>query len=172
MNIEQLRLGDIQVYEVPKRGVIGRIECLFIRYGHASIYVGNGDIVESIGRGAIRTGLLDNYSGRQAVILRYSIPWMARNAAMRAVWISRCQSAKYDYKALADVAIPRVLAQKMGLRLPKLWRRNDRYICSELVLQAYQDVGVDLGCTPQHQIALPGDFLNSPALKIVYRGKI
>lgn len=172
MDTGLLSPGDVIVFEVEVRSVFTAIERLLVRWGHASIWVGNGDVVESTGRGALRVGLRDHYAGRPVAIMRHGIPWKAQAAAFQAVKYSRDPKAKYDYVDYLRAVVPRVVCQKMGVRLWRLWRRNNRYVCSELVLQCFQEVGVDLGCTPLGQIALPGDFVNSPALTCVYRGKV
>lgn len=177
MNVSQLLPGDILIFGTEKRTVFDRIKRLVVRWSHVAMYIGNGDIVESVGRGVIVTGLVSNYAGREVAVVRYPPHKLRPNvgvlAARRAVEISRQKEAKYDFKTLTKGAIPRLLSQKIGVRPRWVFFHHQRhYICSELVLQTYNDIGVDLCCTNVDLVCIPVDFLNSPVLDTIYMGEV
>lgn len=166
--------GDIIVFKVMTDSFLGKLESLLTEWGHVAMYYGDGDIIESVGRGVVRCNLKKNYDRRSICVMRLKVnaEILGKAAAFEALRICHDQKSFYDYRAIIDYAIPRLILKRLNLPAPKTWKQNNHYICSELVYEAYEDANVFLGCVEAGDIPLPEDFLKSPMLKNMYTGPL
>jgi hypothetical protein len=100
-------------------------------------------------------------------------------AAEQAEHLADNPSCWYGYFDIPRYVIPKLILSKLGNILPRKWtliikllaftyRKNNFYICSELVADAYDKVGYSL--VDENTIPLPDDIANSSRLK--YCGSI
>lgn len=67
----------------------------------------------------------------------------------------------YDFKLLIGIGINLVFGKQLS------WNNKDRYICIELILKAYESVGIDLLPNINTDIMTPEDLLTSEFLEII-----
>jgi uncharacterized protein YycO len=156
---------------------------LFVQYRHVAIYFdqtkrGLPLIVESIGRGVLIRSLFC-YTGKEITVKRPVDESFGALAAKAAERLADNPSSWYGYFDIPRFALPKLMLAKFGSILPRKWntilrwfaytyRRNNFYICSELVASAYKDAGFPL--VNDETIPLPDDLFNSPKLARVGTG--
>lgn len=169
----ELKPGDILIWEDTATGLYGKLKRYLLGspWGHASLAKGDKMQIESVGRGVLDTDLC-NSNGRVVAIMRLcppidsTIPAKAMNAALE---LSEECNSWYGYFDIPRYVLPRLIWQKLtGRREGFGYHRNPAFICSELVDQAYRNVGLDL--FPDDSIPLPGDYETCPFLYKVWQG--
>jgi len=123
---------------------------------HVALYVGYGQIVEAIGKGVSLNQLSDALmDDRLAVAYRY--PDLDATDALKIRDFVGLQLDKgYNYAAIASQAcLITGLIVCIGADL--VARKQDRFICSQLVLAAYESVGIKLTKTRLTK-SRPGDI--------------
>jgi cell wall-associated NlpC family hydrolase len=115
--LDDLRPGDILVFEDQARGLWGALKQWALgktyghSWGHVAVYVGAGEIIESVGRGVCENDLT---GGRLTAVLRHS----CYNADMGARLVAEAKRVKnaggswYDYFCIPRYVIPRLLFHK------------------------------------------------------------
>lgn len=139
--------GDIVLYHTlgfsPVSWGIRRLICSF--WNHASLYIGNGFVVEAGGRGVVKTLLEDAIKSKKYIFKVVRLREDAfkdknkyENAVLAAVfWITGKIGSKYDFPAVAWLALTYTL---LGfLRKVKINAFHNRcaFFCSELVCESY-----------------------------------
>ncbi len=109
---------------------------------HLSIYVGDGQVIEAIGRGVVMqpltSALDDDY---YAAAFRSGLLTDAQRDIMKR-WLRSQVGRRYDHQAIGTL---------LTYQNPEAW------YCSELVFAAFQHVGIDLVANPS--TSTPGDLL-------------
>ncbi len=140
-------------------------------WGHIAIKGRGTLIIESIGRGVLRRDIRA-CSGSHVRVLR-------PRSTLLGAGLRICEAAEriadnpqswYDYLAIVQYVLPRLIAAKLHLPMPLKWHRNPVYVCSEFVEQADVDAGYPPECVLEGVIPLPGDFNNSPMLRWAWEG--
>jgi len=170
--------GDIIVYKLQGYGIFRPIVRWFLgsAWGHVGLFFAwtKRDLpltIESIGRGVMIRSLLAS-GGSYIKVMR----WQGDNAdevglkvAKAAERIADNPGSWYGYLDIPRYILPRLLWYKItGRRFGFGYRRNQHFICSELVGQAFRDAGFPL--FPADFIPLPGDFVKAP-LEEVWEGE-
>ena len=173
--------GDIILFDMfnyPK--VIRSIArwLLGSEWGHVGIFFAYTKrylplIIESLGRGVLMRSLLAS-QGRKVKVMRWNeaTSGVGDLAAEASEHLADNPSSWYGYWDIPRFVIPRLIWAKLfGRRRKGLgYRRNNHFICSELVDQAYINAGHPLFASDF--IPLPGDFEVHPFLKEVWSGKL
>jgi hypothetical protein len=180
----QLEPGDVLLFPVSGWGILYPMVRALIKYDHAAIYYtetkrGLPLIIESVGRGVLIRSLYC-YTGRQVLVRRHvdspTNPLIGVLAARTAEHLADNPKSFYDYFAIPRFVLPKLLYNKLGRILPArisslLWfmehtyHRNNLFICSELVTQAYNDAGYPI--VEEGTIPLPDDLAASDRLVTV-----
>lgn len=178
-SIVVLRPGDVLFFK-PSNNWVGWLEGLFLTYSHVAIYYtetrhGLPLIIESIGRGVVIRSLLA-YTGAEIVVKRPTDPNAGEPAAKAAEHLADNPGSWYDYFSIPRFVVPKLILAKLGRLLPQNWsivlkllelsyHRNNLFICSELIDQAYIDADYPLvDCST---IPLPDDIFNSDKLILI-----
>lgn len=163
--------GDVLVFLDENKSLFGRLRrwLLGFRYGHVALYFtetkhGLHLVIESIGRGvAIRALMADQGSFVFVLRLRED-DGKGQAVAKQAERLADNPQSWYDYFGIVRWVIPRLILAKLGIRT-RDYQRNQYYICSELVAEAFWRAGIQV--VPRGQVPLPGDFMESPLLRLV-----
>lgn len=138
IGVDDLKVGDIILSTTPDitsrtiRTVTGS------EVSHAILYIGDGEVVEAVGKGVVRRPLSKAIKGSYvAVALRDPDLTDEQAQKIRTTalgWVGR----KYDTLAIVDHAVHFVSG------VDPTMRDASAFTCSELVLEAYEDAGVPL----------------------------
>ena len=175
---EALRPGDILLSAANGIPSIGIRLLTLAPVSHASLYVGDQQIVEAVGQG-VRTRKLDEVIGEEAVVAVFRHPELRsehgdaiRRFAMQNV------GKPYDHVGIvlqAPFSLQRRLCE-LPL-IPELVRNaclhgiatiqlgtasNDRFFCSQLVLESYRQAGLPLTQADPRWIS-PADIMHMRA---------
>jgi hypothetical protein len=129
-------------------------------------------IIEATPRQGIEITPLWVHSGREGVLLRATADnWqeIGCKASLCAEEWATDPDAHWDFAAVVRWVIPRLILAKLGIAY-KHWRRDRWHLCSELVEICYFEAGYPL--FENAFIPLPSDFLQTPKLRVVWRGKV
>jgi uncharacterized protein YycO len=151
-------IGDIIAYRGDDW--IGR----FIRFilnvdvSHVSIMVADDLMVESLSRGV----KLSKYSTRNTKSYILRCPKLTDEQRVKLIYdVMNSIAVKYDYKLFFGILINRVFGLKVN------WDDKSKYICVELIVELYRQLGINLLPREPDQEIVPSDLLNSPELVIV-----
>lgn len=142
-----------------KRGAMGR-------YEHVEMYLGDNFygiplLYESDNRGVAIQNVA-HQRGRKVRVMRPKLTDEEKVAIIRtAVKIASDSKSHYDWLGLIRFAALRVLRRKIYKGRPLNYRRDNKYICSEAVAEAYwlNDVGI----LPKERVPIPADFAKESA---------
>jgi uncharacterized protein YycO len=178
MNTQVFRPADILLFKPQGWGLLTPLVKAIVSYGHVAMYFtetkrGLPLVIESIGRGVLIRSLY-SYSGQTVHVMRANLPEeKALEVTKQAERLADNPSCWYGYFDIPRFVLPKLILVKAGAWLPLKWqavlnllagsyRQNNFYICSELVVTAYQKVGVPLFNV--FTIPLPDDIARSPLL--------
>lgn len=171
MNNMQLHPGDILLFDAGRNwGFLAPVVRWLMEHDHVAMFYGYTDkgmplIVESIGRGVMIRTLLA-YSGEKITILRPKVDYdTVLEIMIAAREIVDDPKSYYDYLCVVRFAIPRIIAQILGLPLPLKYHRTPQMICSEFVAEVFWRVGIEV--LPMDIVPMPDDFLESSVLEYV-----
>jgi len=160
---DALRPADI-VVSTTRAGASG-----VIRIGtgavvsHAALYVGQGDVIEAIGRGVVRRGL-DAALADDALAVAYRCPKVDATIANRIIGFAVAQLGKaYSVKG-AVLSSDKILCRLVG-PIPAT------FFCSQLVFESYRRAGMPLTGTPS-QCVTPGDAVAIAEKSLTYVGHL
>lgn len=176
---QTLRPGDILLFKPAGWGILLPMVKWLVTYGHVALYYAETKrglplIIESIGRGVLIRSLFA-YAGVQVQLMRPKIDdALAQRVAKEAERLADNPGSWYGYFDLPRYVLPKLLLAKFGQLLPSRWaltlkllamsyHRNNLYICSELVAEAYRRAGVPL--VEENTIPLPDDIAGSTRLE-------
>lgn len=180
-----LQVGDIILTKGDTPQSKGIRSVTNSQYSHAMLYVGNGKIIEAIGKGVVEqtlTAAAKNVSG--AVVLRHSNISDAQRKTV-ALYAKSKIGRPYDTTGAIGSSTSSPKAQILGLLSPPLvgiaqlmdlanrLGPNSDFYCSELVALAYADAGAPL--LPEKRLEFgksaasthPGEIHKSHSLKII-----
>ncbi len=155
-----LRSGDILLSSAPSLTSAGVQLLTLAPVSHALVYVGGGRVVEAVGQG-VRERAIAEVLEEESVVVAFRHPRMNDQYAMRIADFSRKQVGKrYDHFGIVlqapftlerrlcelplvpslvrDLCIRGIGAIQMGVA------KNDRFFCSQLVLEAYRQAELPL----------------------------
>ena len=169
--------GDIILFELSGWGFLNPlIGWLIGKYGHVAVFYaytkrGLPLLIESIGRGVLIRTLLAS-KGRKVAVYRWKgkgSEQVGLKVAVAAEHLADRPESHYDFFGIAKFLLPRFLFERLGI--PFEWYKADkRFICSELVWQAYRDAGHPI--LTDKKMPLPSDFASEDKLEKVWEGKI
>ncbi len=182
MNNFKFQPGDVIVYKFGKgdwgilrpfvRWLLGSPYChvgLFFAWTKRNLPL----TIESIGRGVMIRSLLAS-GGRQVSVMR----WKGDNAEEAGLKVAKAAEhiadepmSWYGFFDIPRFVLPRLIWYKLTKRrLGFGYRRNQFFICSELVAQAFRNAGLPL--FSGDFIPLPRDLAKSPLLEEVWAGRL
>jgi hypothetical protein len=178
MSTQIFRPADVLLFKPQGWGPLTPLVRALIGYGHIALYYSETKrglplIIESIGRGVMVRSLY-TYSGQTVRLMRATCSdEKALEIAKQAERLADNPASWYGYLDIPRFVIPKLILVKVGAWLPPKWqtalnqlagsyRRNQFYICSELVDTAYQKAGVPL--LKENTIPLPDDIARSSIL--------
>ena len=174
------RPGDVLLFRPTVNwGILLPLVRWLVEYDHVALYYaetrrGLPLIIESIGRGVLIRSLFA-YAGRQVRLMRPRVDGdTAQRVAKEAERLADNPGSWYGYFDIPRYVLPKLILAKIGQLLPPRWaltlkllamsyRRNNLYICSELVAEAYRRAGVPL--LEENTILLPDDIAGSEVLE-------
>ncbi len=177
---QALKPGDVLLFRpTASWGILLPVVRWLVTYDHVALYWtetkrGLPLIIESIGRGVLIRPLFA-YAGRQVRLMRPKIDdELAQQVAKEAERLADNPGSWYGYFDIPRYVLPKLILAKIGQLLPPRWaltlrllalsyRRNNLYICSELVAEAYRRAGVPL--VEENTIPLPDDIAGSDKLE-------
>lgn len=177
-----LKPCDILVCETTKPNMIDDIEiwALGNPFTHAMLYYADGLIYQSIpSRGCILNSIAAEF-GRYVVVVRPQLTGLQVNQ-VRSNMVNIVEDVRshYDFVAIPQYVIPRLVIMKLGLGrfLPLRYHQHPSVICSMAVAEAFWRSGIDnllpwTPDTPDEPITLPGDFVTYNPKLIAWQGII
>jgi uncharacterized protein YycO len=150
------------------------------KWGHAMIYVFDFDGVPYFVEARPKKGVSvvggDQYEGAKVAVLRSKYPWYPDKAVKEALERASDPSTLYDFNDIFTCVI-KLIHEKLGRPIHH-WEPDKYTICSELVWECYAEAGLELDLRTAYEIQkkkemgipLPGDFLKTNALEVVYYG--
>jgi len=185
MDVGELKAGDTLLFKVQGYGILYPIARCLMKFGHVALYWtetkrGLPLIIESCwGKGVIiRT--LYAYRGRTAYVYRPKAD-VGTQAAKRAERLADSLRTQYDYFAIAQFCIPKLILLKLNSKLPRwlqlprklvnwCYGHNTLFFCSEMVARAYREA--DYPLVDEGTVPLPDDIAQSRTLTCMGELKI
>jgi cell wall-associated NlpC family hydrolase len=175
---EDLQAGDILLSADPGVASAGIRLLTVSPVSHAAIYVGNGEVAEAL-RGGVRLRSIDRVIREESVVAAFRHPALDEARAEQMVRFAREQvGAPYDYVGVmmhAPFALQRRVCELPGV--PALLREaclsmlatfqlihggDDRFFCSQFVLETYRAAGLSLTRARPHWVS-PEDIMHMRA---------
>jgi cell wall-associated NlpC family hydrolase len=175
---QDLQPGDILLSADPGIASAGIRLFTTSPVSHASIYVGDGEVAEAL-RGGVRLRAMDRVLQEESVIAAFRHPALDDARALEVSRFAREQVGKpYDYFGVmlhAPFALQRRVCELPGV--PTLLREaclstlatvqlihgsDDRFFCSQFVLEAYRAVGLPITRARPHWVS-PEDIMHMRA---------
>jgi uncharacterized protein YycO len=162
------QIGDILM--VRNKGPLSWIIRFITRsdWNHCGIFVSSNTIVEATFRGVFKSDIEKFTEKRNRFELFYEV-FRVRNikqtetSTAGAFALSKV-GAKYDEVQLARMFLMYVLHIPRRIRIPD---SDIKWICSELVAQAFEKAGIILNPRIRPDNMVPGDFTKSPMVEKV-----
>jgi len=175
---EELLAGDILLSADPGIASAGIRLLTTSPVSHAAIYVGNGEVAEAL-RGGVRLRSIDRVLKEESVVAAFRHPVLDEVRAQRMSQFAREQVGKpYDFVGVvmhAPFALQRRVCELPGV--PTLLREaclstlatlqlihggDDRFFCSQFVLESYRVVGLPITRARPHWVS-PEDIMHMRA---------
>lgn len=175
---EELLAGDILLSADPGLASAGIRLLTTSPVSHAAIYVGNGEVAEAL-RGGVRLRSIDRVLKEETVVAAFRHPLLDETHAQRMSEFAREQVGKpYDFVGVvmhAPFALQRRVCELPGV--PTLLREaclstlatlqlihggDDRFFCSQFVLESYRVVGLPITRARPHWVS-PEDIMHMRA---------
>jgi cell wall-associated NlpC family hydrolase len=175
---EELLAGDILLSADPGLASAGIRLLTTSPVSHAAIYVGNGEVAEAL-RGGVRLRSIDRVLKEETVVAAFRHPLLDEAHAQRMTEFAREQVGKpYDFVGVvmhAPFALQRRVCELPGV--PTLLREaclstlatlqlihggDDRFFCSQFVLESYRAVGLPITRARPHWVS-PEDIMHMRA---------
>ncbi len=155
-----LRPGDIILSSTNSLTSLGIRAITIAPVSHAALYVGEGQVAEAVGSG-IRTRDLQAFMNDESVIVAFRHPRMTLEHARAIETFARGHEGK-KYNTIGVVLQAPFILQRQLCELPLMpslvrdacirgiaaiqlgAARNDRFFCSQFVLEAYRQAGLPL----------------------------
>ncbi len=155
------------IFSRIKRWASGPYEHVFIFLGMVGMSkagIEHPMIAGSIGRGFCLRSLSVRY-GEEVQIMRIR-PEVYDSDLVRSLFRASLELASnprayYDYAAILRFVLPRLVLQRLGIKLPGKWARDGRHICSESIQYLFERSGLSVVELLPGVIPLPEDFVNS-----------
>ncbi len=160
IDIEDLQEGDI-IVSTTRHPLSKAIRLLSgSKVSHTALYIGNGEVVESLG-GGVKRHSVDKATkdDKYAYVLRYPDLSLGARGVIRGFAIKHANlKTPFDFWGMV---------LRAGLRIPG--GGDERFYCSELVLKSYEMAGIKLFEITQKR---PGDIDELRGTKLDYVGHI
>lgn len=175
---EELLAGDILLSADPGIASAGIRLLTTSPVSHAAIYVGNGEVAEAL-RGGVRLRGIDRVLKEETVVAAFRHPVLDEERAQRMSQFAREQVGKpYDFVGVvmhAPFSLQRRVCELPGV--PTLLREaclstlatlqlihggDDRFFCSQFVLESYRAVGLPITRARPHWVS-PEDIMHMRA---------
>lgn len=175
---DDLQIGDILLSADPGVASAGIRLLTTSPVSHAAIYVGDGEVAEAL-RGGVRLRSMHRVLEEESVIAVFRHPGLDAERALRLAGFARDQVGKpYDYFGVmmhAPFALQRRACELPGV--PTLLREaclstlatlqliqggDDRFFCSQFVLESYQAAGLPITRARPHWVS-PEDIMHMRA---------
>jgi cell wall-associated NlpC family hydrolase len=175
---DDLQPGDILLSADPGLASAGIRLFTTSPVSHASIYVGDGEVAEAL-RGGVRLRSMERVLREESVIAAFRHPALDEARALELRRFAREQVGKpYDYLGVmlhAPFALQRRVCELPGV--PSLLREaclstlatlqllhggDDRFFCSQFVLESYRAVGLPITRARPHWVS-PEDIMHMRA---------
>ena len=175
MDAHELRAGDLLLSSANSLTSVGIRVLSVTPVSHAALYVGDGQVVEAVASG-VRVRSAADLVAEEATIVAFRHPAMSESQAQALRSFSLAQVGK-KYNTLGVVLQAPFTLQRQTCELPVVpglvrdfcirglaavqlgAARNDRFFCSQLVLQAYQHAQLPL-TTADPLLVSPADLLH------------
>ena len=153
-------IGDIYVYD--NEGITGKIlSWLFKdRHTHVAIQVDDLRVIESTPFGT-KMRLMNN---RNCCVLRYRHP-TPRQMQRIIQFVRERLNAKYDWKLVIGIALHRLFGLHTELD------DRSRYICTELIIEAFLQVGIRIVEDTERHL-MPEDLIESEYLTLISERRV
>jgi cell wall-associated NlpC family hydrolase len=170
-----LRAGDLLLSSANSLTSVGIRVLSVTPVSHAALYLGDGQVVEAVGSG-VRLRPVADFVAEEATIVAFRHPAMSDAQAQSLRQFSLAQVGK-KYNSMGIVLQAPFTLQRQTCELPVVpglvrdfcirglaavqlgAARNDRFFCSQLVLQAYQQAQLPL-TTADPLLVTPADLLH------------
>ena len=172
---EALRTGDLLLSSANELTSVGIRLLSVTPVSHAALYVGEGQVVEAVGSG-VRVRSAADFVAEEATIVAFRHPAL-NDAQAQAVRDYALAQVGKKYNTLGVLLQAPFTLQRQTCELPVVpglvrdfcirglaaiqlgAARNDRFFCSQLVLQAYQQAQLPL-TTADPLLVSPADLLH------------
>ena len=175
---DELLAGDILLSADPGLASAGIRLLTTSPVSHAAIYVGNGEVAEAL-RGGVRLRSIDRVLEEETVVAVFRHPALDEERAQRMSRFAREQVGKpYDVVGVvmhAPFALQRRVCEFPGVptvlreaclstlaTLQLIHGGDDRFFCSQFVLESYRAVGLPITRARPHWVS-PEDILHMRA---------
>jgi cell wall-associated NlpC family hydrolase len=175
---DELLAGDILLSADPGLASAGIRLLTTSPVSHAAIYVGNGEVAEAL-RGGVRLRSIDRVLEEETVVAAFRHPALDEERAQRMGRFAREQVGKpYDVVGVvmhAPFALQRRVCEFPGVptvlreaclstlaTLQLIHGGDDRFFCSQFVLESYRAVGLPITRARPHWVS-PEDILHMRA---------
>lgn len=128
------------------------------KVSHIAIKINDKLIMESRFIGT-KLSLLENCKCNYIVLRCPYLNEKQRNAIIK--FVMESVDKKYDFRLFTGIGINRIFGVKTN------WDNPKKYICVELIIEAFRSVGIELLESIPDQEIVPSDFLNSDKLIVV-----
>lgn len=147
--------GDILLFYHAQG--INRLIPLFSgsRYHHVGLYAGGQDVIEARVGGVIRRDM-----STAQIRLRFRVipaPGGPEVGGRALAWATTQVGERYAYLSIFALIFDRTVEKLFG-PVDIVWRQKDRVSCGELVVQAYEQAGVQLFPGQESEEIAPWDF--------------
>lgn len=172
---DALQNGDILLSSTQSALSLGIRAFTLSPVSHAALYVGNGSVVEAVGAGVQQRPLADFLAGESTVVAFRHPDVSPEQAQLLSAYAHKQVGKKYNPVGIVLQApftvqrrycelpvVPGFVRDLCVRGLGAIYLgavRNDRFFCSQLVLQAYQVAGLPL-TTANPLLVSPADLLH------------
>jgi hypothetical protein len=173
-----LQPGDILLSAAPGIASAGIRLFTISPVSHAAVYVGDGEVAEAL-RGGVRLRRIEAMLAEESVVAAFRHPTLDDAAALRVAGHARASVGKrYDYVGVlmhAPFALQRRVCELPGVpavlreacfstlaTLQLIHGGEDRFFCSQFVLESYRAVGLPITRARPHWVS-PEDIMHMRA---------
>jgi len=126
------------------------------KVSHIAIKVDEEHMIESVGSG-VRLSLVSSKT-------YYNLRCLELTEEQRDLiidFVNNKLGTKFDFKLMLGIGLNRVFGWNT------IWDNKDKYICIELIIQAYKSIGIELVDWELTEKIVPGDLLKSSKLSLI-----